>query len=144
MSVGGPAVRPEGEPAPEGGPDESSLEEQLGRLLLLGVVASALVLLVGGGVFLVRHGAEPVPERTKFVPQPPDYSRPLEIARAALQGRGRALIQLGLVLLIATPVLRVAYSAVAFARGRDRAYTLITLLVLAVLLYGLLSGQVHG
>jgi uncharacterized membrane protein len=136
-SQGGPAGRP-------ATPDEASLEEQLGRLLRFGVVASALVLLIGGAVYLTRHSHEPVPDRRVFTPEPPEFSRPGAIVRAALAGRGRAIIQLGIVLLIATPILRVAYSVLAFARRRDRAYTLITLIVLAVLLYGLLSGHVHG
>jgi uncharacterized membrane protein len=135
----------DGDPAGDRPTEEAPpLEEQLGGLLLLGVVASAAVLLIGGAVFLARHGGEPVPDRSKFVPQPAEYSRPLEIVRAALAGQGRAIIQLGIVLLIATPIARVAYSVVAFARRRDRAYTLITLIVLVVLLYGLLSGHVHG
>jgi uncharacterized membrane protein len=141
------ASRPDSQGGPGGQPatpDEASLEEQLGWLLLLGVVASALVLLLGGAVYLARHSHEPVPDRRAFKPEPPEFSRPGAIVRAALAGRGRAIIQLGIVLLIATPILRVAYSVVAFARRRDRAYTIITLIVLAVLLYGLLSGHVHG
>src|SRR5688500_11628354 len=136
MSDGGPRGD-----RPAGGPP---LEEQLGRLLLAGVVASAAVLLLGGAVFLARHGGEPVPDRRAFAPQPPESSRPLDTTRAARRGSGRAIIQLGLLLLIATPVARVAYSAAAFARRRDRAYTVIALIVLAVLLYGRLSGHVHG
>ena len=50
-----------------------------------------------------------------------------------LDGRGRALIQLGLLLLIATPVARVAFSVFAFERQRDWTYVGITLFVLAVL-----------
>lgn len=120
------------------------LEVQLGWLLRLGVIASAAVILAGGAVYLARHWDEPVPDRGKFAPVRPAYSEPVAIVEAALEGQGRAIIQLGLLLLIATPVLRVAYSAQAFARRRDRAYTVIALVVLAVLLYGLLSGQVHG
>ena len=56
---------------------------------------------------------------------------------AAAAVRGRAIIQLGLLLLIATPVARVAFSLVAFLRERDRAYVLITSFVLALLLVSL-------
>ena len=49
----------------------------------------------------------------------------------------RGLIQFGLLLLIAVPVARVAFSVVAFALQRDRTYVVVTLIVLAVLLYGL-------
>jgi len=55
--------------------------------------------------------------------------------------RGRGIIQLGLLLLIATPVARVAFSIAAFAMQRDRLYVVVTLMVLAILLYSLTSGQ---
>jgi uncharacterized membrane protein len=57
--------------------------------------------------------------------------------RAALTGDPRAIIQLGLVLLIGTPVARVALTLVAFVIQRDRLYVLLTTVVLALLLYGL-------
>jgi uncharacterized membrane protein len=53
-----------------------------------------------------------------------------------------SVIQLGLVLLIATPVLRVAFTLVAFVLQRDRTYIVITTIVLAVLIYGLAGGTV--
>jgi uncharacterized membrane protein len=52
----------------------------------------------------------------------------------------RAIIQLGLLLLIATPVARVAFSAVAFAIEHDYMYVVITLIVLAILSYSLFSS----
>jgi uncharacterized membrane protein len=61
--------------------------------------------------------------------------------RAALDLRGRGLIQLGVLLLIATPVARVAVSLVAFLRQRDRTYALVTAFVLLVLLASL-SGLI--
>jgi len=48
----------------------------------------------------------------------------------------RAIIQFGLLLLIATPIARVAFSLVGFALERDRSYVVITSIVLAVLIYG--------
>jgi uncharacterized membrane protein len=47
------------------------------------------------------------------------------------------MIQLGLLFLIATPVARVAFSVYAFMRERDKTYVIITLIVLAILLYSL-------
>ena len=55
------------------------------------------------------------------------------VLRGVGAGRSAALIQLGLLLLIATPIARVALAAVAFATQRDRTYVIITLIVLAVL-----------
>jgi uncharacterized membrane protein len=88
-------------------------------------------------VYLVRHSHEAVPDRRRFEPMPPEFSRPAAIVRAVESGRGRAIIQLGLLLLIATPVLRVAYSALAFARRRDWVYVVVPTFVLLVLLVGL-------
>jgi uncharacterized membrane protein len=118
-------------------PPEDDIVSRISLLLRVGVIAAAVVLLIGGGVYLVRHAYEEVPNRQRFTPEPPEFSRPADIAAAALNGRGRAIVQLGLLLLIATPVLRVAYSAWAFARRRDWVYVLIPSFVLLVLLVGL-------
>ncbi len=59
---------------------------------------------------------------------------------AKLQGRG--WIQLGLLLLIATPVARVVFTVFAFARERDTTYVVVTLIVLGLLLCGLFGGGV--
>lgn len=63
------------------------------------------------------------------------------ILRNSMQERGRGLIQLGLVLLLATPVARVAFSVVAFSLEHDRFYVPVTLVVLAVLLYSIVGGS---
>jgi uncharacterized membrane protein len=121
-------------------PDEA-VEFAIGMLLRVGVIVSAAVVLLGGAVFLYRHGLDPVPDRQVFRPEPVEFSHPLAILRAVGDFRGRALVQLGLLLLIATPVARVVFSAVAFLRQRDYLYLAFTLFVLAVLLFGLFGGR---
>jgi uncharacterized membrane protein len=128
----------------------------VGNLLRVGVVASAAVILAGGLIHLYYHGGEVAPDRRSFTPAIPEFSRPTAIARAAMtgqnakgetvgpgEGRGRALIQLGLLVLIGTPVMRVAFSIFAFARQRDVVYVILPMIVLAVLIYGLFSGQMQ-
>ena len=44
-------------------------------------------------------------------------------------------------LLLATPVARVAFSVVAFALQRDRLYVAVTLVVLGILLYSIVGGH---
>jgi uncharacterized membrane protein len=51
-----------------------------------------------------------------------------------------AVIQLGLLILIATPVARVIFSLVGFVLERDRVYVAITLAVLAILAYSIGSA----
>jgi uncharacterized membrane protein len=120
---------------------EERFEQFLGNLLRAGVVLSACVVLAGGVVYLARHGGERTIQQRVFKGEPTDLKQPSLIGRDALAGNSRALIQLGLLLLIATPVARVVFSAFGFARQRDSTYVLLTLLVLAVLLLSLFSGQ---
>jgi uncharacterized membrane protein len=67
-----------------------------------------------------------------------------QIIGGAIAGRARSMVQLGILLLIATPILRVAFSLVGFALERDRKYMTITAIVLALLLYGLIGGMLRG
>ncbi len=127
---------------PGGGWSDEQVEQVVGNLLRLGVVVSALVVFVGGVLFLVRYGEGPVKDRHEFRGEPEQFRKPGLIVRDAGTGGSRGLIQLGLLLLIATPVARVIFSAFAFFRQRDYTYVGITLLVLTVLLYSLFSGHV--
>jgi uncharacterized membrane protein len=119
---------------------DQKIEMMLGNLLRFGVLLSAAVAAVGGGVYLMRHAHEVADYRTFGDGTPAELRRPSSIVRETAQGRGQALIQLGLLLLIATPVARVAFSALAFARQRDWIYVGMTLFVLAVLLFSLFQG----
>lgn len=106
----------------------------LGNVLRWGVITAAAVVALGAAVFLVRHGSER-PLYDVFRGEPTDLKTVPGIVGEAWSGRGRGLIQLGLLLLIATPVARVILSVGIFALQRDRRYVLITLIVLTVLLY---------
>ena len=70
------------------------------------------------------------------------HIRPRNRAPTRFQPHGRGLIQLGLLLLIATPIARVVFSVAGFARQRDWLYVAITLIVLTLLGYSLLAGSV--
>jgi len=110
----------------------------VGNLLRAGVALSAAVVFVGGVIYLVRHGAE-TPNYHIFRGEPADLRALSGIVRDASALRGRGMIQLGLVLLIATPVARVAFLIYAFACQGDRLYAVIASIVLALLVYGLLN-----
>jgi uncharacterized membrane protein len=126
---------------PKLGWSDDQVEQVLGNLLRTGVILSSLVVLVGGSVYLARHANETVHYHV-FDDESTEFRTPPNIVQKARAGSGRGLIMLGLLLLIATPVARVAFSVYAFVRQRDRTYILITLFVLAVLLYSLFSGTI--
>ena len=58
--------------------------------------------------------------------------------------RGRGIIQLGLLFLIATPVVRVAFSIFGFAEEEDRLYVVIASVVLLVLAYSLIGSALSA
>jgi uncharacterized membrane protein len=116
------------------------IELILGNLLRTGVLLSAAVVLSGAGIYLARHAHEPANYRI-FRGEPSDLRTISGILHSIIHERGRSLIQLGLLLLIATPIARVVFSIVGFAIERDRMYVAFTLIVLAVLLYSLLGSS---
>jgi uncharacterized membrane protein len=118
---------------------DQRLESIIANLLRCGVILSAALVLAGGLLYLIRYGSE-LPHYRVFHGEPADLRSLRGIVTDALSLRSRGLIDLGLLLLIATPVARVAFSVFAYLQQRDGTYVLITLLVLAVLLYSLLGG----
>ncbi len=122
---------------------DRSIERSVSVLLMAGVIIAGSVTLLGAIAFLIRHWSDTVNYRT-FHSQPRVDRIIPEIVAGALSGRGRSIIQLGMLLLIATPVARVAFSLFGFAMERDRTYVVTTAIVLAVLLYSLISGAVTG
>ncbi len=124
---------------PEPSWTDRRIENILGNLLRVGVLLSALVVMMGAGIYLVRHGHSPVDYRV-FRGEPADLRGVRGIIRETSALRGRAIIQLGLLLLIATPVARVAFSIFGFAEERDRMYVFFTVIVFSILLYSLLGS----
>ena len=114
------------------------LQQLVGNLLRFGVLLAAAVVLAGGIAFLARHGAA-VPDYRVFHGQPEGLRSLVGIVRSALALDERGVVQLGLVLLVATPIARVAIAGVVFAIERDRSYVLVALLVLALLLWSLIG-----
>ncbi len=118
---------------------DEKVERIMGNLLRGGVVCSALIVLAGAVLFLIHYGATP-PAYSTFRGEPAEFRSVQGILKAALALRGRGLIQIGLLVLIATPVARVAFSVIAFALQRDRLYIVVTLAVFILLLFSLIGG----
>lgn len=93
----------------------------------------------GGGLYLLRHGLE-LPDYRVFHGAPANLCSLRGIFGEAMLFRGRGLIDLGVMLLIATPVARVAFSIFGFMEQRDFTYVIVTLIVLILLLFSLSGG----
>lgn len=118
--------------------DETKLEAFLGSLLRVGVSLAALVSVIAIVLLFVRGGGEHVHDET-FHGEPTSLRTLRGILTGAAALQPTPSMQLGLMILVATPVARVALSVVGFVFQRDRFYSLITLLVLALLIAGLLG-----
>ena len=120
---------------------DTDMQAIIGWVLRAGVFVSMLVVFIGGVIYLSRHSTEHIDyHEFKGVP---DFVHTLPgIFHGILDGRGRAIIQAGIILLIATPVLRIIFSAVGFMIEKDYMYVGITLLVLLIIISAMLTG--HG
>src|SRR5262245_54581654 len=125
---------------PRRGWTDQQVEQFLGNLLRYGVIVAAAVVLVGGVLFLIQE-ATTVPDYEQFHGEPREMRTVGGIVADAFHLHGRGVIQFGVLLLIAVPVARVAFSVVAFALEGDYFYMGITLIVLAVLLFSLFGGR---
>jgi uncharacterized membrane protein len=119
---------------------QHDVEQLIGRLLQVGVLLAAMVVVTGGAMLLSQHGSA-IADYHVFRGEPAALSQLGGIMRGVLTLDAGAIVQFGLVILIATPVARVALTLVVFAIQRDRTYVMLTLLVLALLLFGLISGR---
>jgi uncharacterized membrane protein len=119
---------------------DKRMDRVIGKLLRSGVLLSALVVLVGGVVYLVGHGESRTDYRV-FRGEPSDLRSVGGILHDALEFNGTGIIQFGLLLLIATPVARVVFSIFGFAEQHDRLYVVVSSIVLLVLAYSLIGSM---
>lgn len=115
------------------------LEQRLGILLRAGVILSAAVTLVGGIMYLAVHGLAPASYHV-FAGEPAELRTVGGVIAGVARGDSASIMQLGVLLLIATPVARVFISVIGFARERDWMYVVFSLIVLALLSWGLVHG----
>src|ERR1700732_1774463 len=115
---------------------DKRFELMIGRLLRFGVILAAAFVFAGGVRYLTQFGGA-APDYKAFRGEPGALRYTQQIIHDAVELDGRGLIQLGLLLLIAPPVARVAFSVIGFALEKDWMYAGITLTVLALLVYSL-------
>ncbi|QMS90790.1 DUF1634 domain-containing protein [Nostoc edaphicum CCNP1411] len=118
---------------------EQQLENLLSNLMKYGVLIASAVVLLGGILYLIHHGNEPAGYHF-FQGEPLEFCSPAGVVKAVISGSYRGIIQLGLLLLIATPIVRVFISLLAFLLQREFIYVIVTLLVMASLIYSLVGA----
>lgn len=118
---------------------DEQVDQLLGNLLRIGVIVATIVAVIGGVLLLAQRGLAPASGHV-FSGEPPELRSVGGIVRGVASLHPDAIVQLGLVLLIATPVARVAMSLVAFILQRDRVYIVVTTIVLGLLIFSLTGG----
>jgi uncharacterized membrane protein len=116
---------------------DKEMEAEIGLMLRVGVSISAAVVFLGGILYLFHSTV--LPDYAHF------RADRLTTVASVFHGVARldalSVIQMGILLLIATPLVRVVFCVVGFARQRDRRYVAVSALVLAILVYSLVSGN---
>lgn len=118
-------------------PTDKQVEILIGNVLRAGVLISCFVTLIGLVLYLLHH-ATVIPSYHVFHSINAPLRSVYHLIPRAFQGHPLAIIQLGVLLLIATPVARVAFLVGAFAMEGDRMYVVVSGLVLIILLGSIL------
>lgn len=114
------------------------IEAIMGRLLITGVIISGALILFGGIYYLIQHGFS-VPHFKTFRGEPSNLRSVKQIFKGFIHFDSLSIIQMGLLLLIATPVARVIFAVVGFFIEKDFLYVVISLIVLAIIAYSILN-----
>ena len=120
---------------------DTDMQRVIGLVLRAGVIMSISVVFIGGIIYLYRHGSS-IEDYHDFKGVPAFVHSISGIIHGILTGRGRAIIQAGIILLILTPVVRIIFSAIGFVLEKDWLYVGITLIVLTIIVVGALTGKV--
>lgn len=123
------------------------VELLISALLRIGVSVS-LSIVVLGTIFTFAHHRQYLSSHSALPDVTGDAAKfphtIAEVIRGVRSLEGRSIVLLGLLLLIATPVMRVAVSILAFVYEHDRTYVIITAIVLALLLLSFFLGKAEG
>jgi uncharacterized membrane protein len=118
---------------------DEKVEKIVGILLQVGVFVSGTFVFAGGILYLMKFGRSAASYHT-FTGETAQLRNVSSVLGGVSHLDGPAVIQLGLLLLIATPVVRVMFSLAAFWLEGDKVYFIFTTVVLAILLFSLLGG----
>ena len=118
------------------------IKQLIGNTLRIGVFTACFIALVGGIIYLWKHGADPMPDYSHFSyndAHPEAYTTLGGIWACILDMNAYSWIQAGVIALLLTPILRVTLSLFDFLRERDWLYAFITSVVLAIIISNSLS-----
>lgn len=120
--------------------DDKDISLLVGQILRIGVILASSLLMIGGIWYLIVHGQDAVPNYSDFIGERTSNTTITGIIVGAFSQNIPQIIQLGVLLLICTPIVRVIGSLFGFVIEKDKLYIIITLIVLTVIIGSILSG----
>jgi uncharacterized membrane protein len=120
--------------------NDRNIEIFIGQVLRIGVIISCAVAVIGGVLYLLHHGMQTMPDYGTFHGEDAAYTSLPGIIKGLGTGSPTEIIQLGVAILIATPIIRIALSLVSFILEKDKLYVVITLIVLCVIMTSMFGG----
>jgi uncharacterized membrane protein len=118
---------------------DKQLEISIARILRIGVLMAAIVVSTGGLIYL-RNASRPMPDYSHFHATEPSLRTIVGILRGVSHIDAGSVIQFGILILIATPIMRVVLCIVGFARQQDKLYIAISTTVFIVLMFSFFRG----
>lgn len=116
---------------------DKDLQTFIGNLLRFGVIVAMVIVIAGLILYLFSHGGDIAAYGTF---NENGVFRTDAFWQALKSGESKAIMELGVIILIATPIARVLFTMVGFWLEKDRMYTLIAFIVLCIIAYSLLFG----
>lgn len=118
----------------------TDIQKLIGNTLRWGVTIASVIAIIGLVLYLLQHGNEPQPDYAHFDTSRPAFTHLSGILSGFASGESHGIIQVGVLTLILTPILRVVLSFVDFLRERDWLYALISAIVLATIFINSVAG----
>lgn len=118
-------------------------EKAISTILRVGVASSITIIAIGLVLTFAHHRDyfSSRPALGALIDARANYTASVgTVIRGAREGRGQSIVMVGILVLIATPVLRVAASIGLFAAERDLVYVGITSIVLLLLILSFVIG----
>ena len=123
------------------------IQQLIGNTLRWGVILACLLASIGGIYYLLQHGLDTVPNYRHFdvasAAAQSNITTFKGLWQGILHGDAASCIQVGVIVLIFTPVARVVLSLFDFIVEQDWLYVAITALVLGIIVSNSLGGVHH-
>jgi hypothetical protein len=120
------------------------IQQLIGNTLRWGVILACLLATIGGVYYLMEHGLDPVPDYRHFdiasAAAQTNYTTLGGLWQGILHGDAASCVQVGVIVLILTPIARVVLSLFDFIVEQDWLYVSITAIVLVVIISNSLGG----